>query len=129
MKVTDSKQMKDVNEEEKDIVLSLDINNPDHIKQYASSLGITINTAKIVLKIHQDDILNERKSQSTNINNEHIINSCFPPLQNSDIVIKQFISLFSIIGKIKKLTYEKTDEEIKIEISLESIKLKTSKVE
>lgn len=124
------KQMKDVkNEEEKDIVLSLDVNNPDHIKQYASSLGMTINTAKIVLKIHQDDILSERKSQSSNINNEHIIGNCSPSLQSFDIVINQFISLFSIIGKIKKLTYVKTDEEIKIEMSLESIKLKSSKVE
>ncbi len=53
-------------EKQKDMVLALDSNNPEHIKQYASAMGLTEKAAKGMLQIHQDDIINERKIFSGN---------------------------------------------------------------
>ena len=56
-------------EKQKDMVLALDVNNPDHVKQYASAMGLSEKAAKGMLQIHQDDILTDRKDSSgTNAN-------------------------------------------------------------
>ena len=62
-------------EKQKDMVLALDQNNPENIKQYASAMGLTEKAAKGMLQIHQDDIINERKifsssEKSSESNNE-----------------------------------------------------------
>jgi len=46
-------------------ILNLDSNNPDHLKQYASAMGMSELIAKDVLIAHQKDILLQRKSQQT----------------------------------------------------------------
>jgi len=47
-------------EKQKELVLSLDINNPEDISQYASVMCITENDAKEMLMIHQKYILNNK---------------------------------------------------------------------
>ena len=63
-------------EKQKDMVLALDINNPEHISQYASAMGLSEKAAKGMLQIHQDDILTERKNlnggANANVGNSEI---------------------------------------------------------
>lgn len=58
-------------EKQKNMVLDLDINNIDHVKQYASAMGLSEKAAKGMLQIHQDDILSDRKNQFTNLNSSN----------------------------------------------------------
>lgn len=46
-------------QKDREYLLSLDPNNPDHVIAYAEAQGgITIETARNMLKIHQEDITN-----------------------------------------------------------------------
>ncbi len=51
-------------EKQKDQVLSLDVNNPEHVKQYATAMGLSEEAAKEMLVYHQSDIINKRKVYS-----------------------------------------------------------------
>jgi hypothetical protein len=53
-------------EKSKDMVLQLDPNNPEHIKQYASVMGLSLNAAKGMLENHQNDIRNARNINTPN---------------------------------------------------------------
>lgn len=53
-----------------ELLLSLDPNNPEHIAAYAESQGgISIDVARKMLMIHQDDIINRMESQGANTAN------------------------------------------------------------
>lgn len=56
-------------EKQKNMVLALDSNNPEHILQYATAMGLSQKAAKGILQAHQDDIIEERKSLSGNMSN------------------------------------------------------------
>ncbi len=59
-------------EKQKDMVLALDINNPDHISNYASAMGLSMKAARGILQAHQDDIRNERKGNVGNIGSGNV---------------------------------------------------------
>ncbi len=49
-----------------ELLLSLDPNNPEHVTAYAESQGgVSIDVARKMLMIHQDDIIKRMKSQGT----------------------------------------------------------------
>lgn len=48
--------------EQRELVLALDVNNPEHLKNYATAMGLSEKAAREILVIHQNDIINERKS-------------------------------------------------------------------
>ncbi len=86
-------------EKQKDMVLALDSNNPDHIKQYASAMGLTEKAAKGMLQIHQDDIINERKifsgnNSSSNSNNSEIT-------QALTILIQEMSGMKNVISSLQ----------------------------
>lgn len=58
------KNLNQVTENHRQIILTLDVNNPQDVKAYANSLGVSIKTAKEMLIIHKRDILDETKSNS-----------------------------------------------------------------
>ncbi len=63
-----SEQQKNVEssntEKQKDMILALDVNNPEHVAQYATAMGLSQNAAKEMLQNHQNDILKSRKNMS-----------------------------------------------------------------
>lgn len=102
-------------EKQKDMVLALDVNNPDHIKQYATAMGLTQKAAKGMLQIHQDDIINERRSISggnlNNTNNTEIT-------QALGILIQEMTGMKETINKLHSKVYGESkpnegEEEIK----------------
>lgn len=53
---------------EKELLLSLDPNNPEHVSAYADSQGgISVEVARKMLMIHQDDIIKQMKSQGVDV--------------------------------------------------------------
>ncbi len=60
--ITNLQLSNNITENQKDMVLSLDINNNDHLNQYSKAMGIfNINDVKKMLMLHQKSILNDRK--------------------------------------------------------------------
>lgn len=55
-------------ERQKDMVLQLDPNNPEHIKQYAGVMGLSGEGAKEMLVNHQNNIRNSRHQNNSNPN-------------------------------------------------------------
>lgn len=117
-------------ENQKNKVLELDINNIDHIKQYASAMGLSEKAAKGMLQIHQDDILSERKSQSTNLNssnngsNNNEINQALTILIQEMTGIKQTINaLQNKIGGIEDKDIDDDRETSTEEIQQKSVNL------
>lgn len=58
-------------EKQKDMIIALSVDNPEHIAQYASAMSITQKAAKGMLQIHQDDIRSERSAKLGNISNDN----------------------------------------------------------
>ena len=56
-------------EKQKDQILSLDTNNPEHVKNYAVVMGLSEKAAKEILTYHQQDIIEGRKSSSSGLSN------------------------------------------------------------
>lgn len=53
---------------EKELLLSLDPNNPEHVSAYADTQGgISVEVARKMLMIHQDDIIKQMKSQGADV--------------------------------------------------------------
>jgi len=53
---------------EKELLLSLDPNNPEHVAAYAESQGgISVDTARKMLMIHQDEFIKQMKDQGADV--------------------------------------------------------------
>ena len=53
---------------EKELLLSLDPNNPEHVAAYAESQGgISVDVARKMLMIHQDEFIKQMKSQGADV--------------------------------------------------------------
>jgi len=98
-------------EKQKDQVLSLDSNNTEHVKQYASAMGLSEKAAKEMLTYHQNDIINERKASGTSNSNS-----------NSDQVTQALTTLINEMSGIKN-TISSLNNEI---LSLKNEKIKSS---
>ena len=105
-------------EKQKNMVLELDINNPEHISQYAKAMGLTLKAAKGMLQIHQDDILNERKG-NVQTNNQQLNNQ-----QNNEItqaltlILQEMGGMKNIINSLQSeiinIKTKKVDENVSV---------------
>lgn len=53
-------------EQQKDVILQLDENNPEHLKTYAEHIGVSIDVAANFLKTQKTDILKSRQQLQSN---------------------------------------------------------------
>jgi len=101
-------------EKQKDMILALDSNNPEHVAQYASAMGLSQSAAKEMLQNHQNDILKSRKPLSsgtdTNVSSNNEITQALTVLIQEMTGMKQTINaLQNEIVTIKS----KTSTEVK----------------
>ena len=106
-------------EKQKDMVLALDSNNIEHVKQYASAMGLSEKAAKGMLQIHQDDILSDRKgnvqgnnpnsNSNTNVGNIEIVQAIGTLIQEMTGMKNTINSLQSEISNIRS---KKVDEDV-----------------
>ena len=66
MKISDTEKeppskQEEPTSEQKELVLSLDVNNSEHVKQYSIAIGVSEKAAKEMLVIHQNDIMNVKR--------------------------------------------------------------------
>ncbi len=102
-------------EKQKDMVLALDVNNPEHIKQYASAMGLTQKAAKGMLQIHQDDIITERKG---NIGNPGTTNT--EVTQALTILIQEMTGMKNVISDLQnKIVTLESDKNVKAEANID----------
>jgi len=109
-------------EKQKDMVLELDINNPEHIKQYASAMGLSEKAAKGMLQMHQDDILTERKTSGKNLNvsnNENEVAQALGILIQEMTGMKETIN--NLQNKIVTLEGGKVSENPEVEVDTDSM--------
>jgi len=86
-------------ENQKNMVLQLDSNNPVHVKQYSQAMGLSEKAAKEILIVHQNDIRNERQGISNPVGN---VNNSNSEITNAlSILIQEMTNMKSVINDLQ----------------------------
>ncbi len=97
-------------EQQNDLILQLDVNNPDHVKAYASEFKYTEDAAKSIIPIHKNSILEKRKIQppQQSASTQPIVQDLEKTIAEQNQIMQKMYEKIAVMDEhIKKLEAEK----------------------